>query len=85
MGHGKQGLPFIKDSIERKVSDYGNRTLNLPHSECVRAIPHLLEYVWDVVRRRENRRLDPADFRREFEEALTERITRHGQIVSLTI
>ncbi|MDQ3685446.1 MAG: hypothetical protein M3430_07555 [Acidobacteriota bacterium] len=74
---GKRAQPFVEDLINRRVISYGNRTYNLPPFESVRAVPHLLKHIWDVVCRPEDRRLDFSDFMQVFQEALTVRISLH--------
>jgi len=67
---------FVEDVVRRKVSGYGDRVFNLQHSESVNAIPLLLKHVFDTARQKDGRWLYAADFRRLFEESITERVTR---------
>ena len=74
---GNKPHSVIKDAVERKVSSYGDRVFNLPDSESVKAIPHLLQHVFDIARQKKDRWLDPTDFRRLFQERTDVRITRY--------
>lgn len=67
----------IEDSVNRRVENYGNRVYGLPPSESVKIVPRLLQHVWEVVTRPDNRSLDYSDFMRVFDEATTERISRY--------
>jgi hypothetical protein len=74
---GSKPQPSIEDLVNRRVETYGGRVYGLPPSDSVKIVPHLLQHVWEVVTRQDDRRLDYSDFMRVFEEATTERVSRH--------
>ena len=73
---GNKPQPFVENAVMRKVSGYGDRVFNLQHSESIKAIPRLLQHVFDTARQKDTRWLDATDFRQLFEEVITERVTR---------
>ncbi len=73
---GGNPQPFVEEAVRRKVSGYGDRVFDLQHSESVKTIPQLLQHVLDTARHKDSRWLYATDFRRLFEEAITERVTR---------
>jgi tetratricopeptide (TPR) repeat protein len=74
---GKKTQPYIEETVRRKVVEYGDRVYNLPPAESEKVTSHLLRFVWEVVRRKENRWLTKDDFLTEFQTATTSRITLH--------
>jgi tetratricopeptide (TPR) repeat protein len=74
---GSKPQPSIEDLVNRRVEAYGARVYGLPPSDSLKIVPHLLQHVWEVVTRQDGRRLDYSDFIRVFEEATTERVSRH--------
>lgn len=67
---------FIEEAVERKIVEYGNRVSNLSPSESKVVVPQLLRYVWDVVLKKDNRRLTTYDFLKLFEEATMELVSK---------
>lgn len=67
---------FIEEAVERKVVEYGIRVSNLSPSESRVVVPHLLRYVWDVVLKKDNRRLTFYDFINLFEESTMELVSK---------
>lgn len=74
---GSKPQPSVEDLVNRRVEAYGGRVYGLPPSDSVKIVPHLLQHVWEVVTRQDDRRLDYSDFMRIFEEVTTERVSRH--------
>ncbi len=73
---GNQPQVYVEDAVTHKVSGYGDRIFGLQHSESIKVIPWLLRHVFDAARQKGSRWLDGTDFRRLFEEAITERIPK---------
>jgi len=74
---GRKTQPFVEEVVRRKIVEYGDAAYTLPPSESEKTISRLLQHVWEVVRRTENRWLTRADFLTVFEETTTERIPAH--------
>jgi hypothetical protein len=74
---GSKPQPSIEDLINRRVEAYGERVHGLPPSDSVKVVPHLLQHAWEVATRQDDRRLDYSDFKRVFEEATAERVSKH--------
>ena len=62
---------YLKDLIERNLCNHGNK-LGIFPSESKKAIPHLLAYVWEVICREKDRKLDYRDFLELFEKVTTQ-------------
>jgi hypothetical protein len=73
---GNQPQVYVEDAVMHKVSGYGDRIFDLQHSESIKVIPLLLKHVFDIARQKGSRWIDGTDFRRLFEEAITERIPK---------
>ena len=71
-GCGIRGIRFATEveGVERVVINHGNRFGLFP-SESKKVVPNLLKYVWDVVCRESNRRLEYHDFLELFEKVTT--------------
>lgn len=74
---GRKKQLFVEAVVRRKIVEYGDAAYALPPTESEKTISRLLQHVWEVVRRGENRWLTRADFLTVFEEATTERIPTH--------
>lgn len=74
---GSKPQSSIEDLVNRRVETYGSRVYGLPPSDSVKIVPHLVQHVWEVVTRQDDRGLDYSDFTRVFEEATTERVSKH--------
>ena len=71
---GSEPKEYIEGLVNKEVAYYGQQYHQLPPSESLKVVPHLLKHVWDVVCRDSNRRLEYLDFMGLFENATTERI-----------
>lgn len=74
---GIKPQPFVEDVVRRKIVEYGDTVYRLPPSVSEKTISHLLRHVWEVVRRKDDRRLTREDFLTAFEEVTTERVPVH--------
>lgn len=68
---GNKPKEYLKDLIERKLCNHGDN-LGIFPSESKKAIPHLLAYVWEVICREKDRKLDYRDFLELFEKVTTQ-------------
>lgn len=74
---GKDPQADVERIVQEKLIAYAEKLgLAYLHSEYEVVINAFLRHVWDVVRRTENRKLDRADFLREFEKATTESVDK---------
>jgi len=73
---GSEPKEYIESLVNKEVAYYGQQYHQLPPSESLKVVPHLLKHVWDEVCRDRDRRLGYSDFMRLFENATTERINK---------
>jgi hypothetical protein len=73
---GNKPQSHIAELVSGRVIAYGYEVHRLPPSDSEKVVPHLLKHVWDVVIRKENRRLVFLDFMRLFEEITSESVSK---------
>jgi hypothetical protein len=78
---GREKREYLQRNIERKVVEYGDRVHDLPSWESKKAVPHLLEYVADLICNEsiEKRKLDRLKFVEVFENALLKKVSIEEQ------
>lgn len=67
---------FIEEIVNRKISEHGYWVDALSPSESQKVIPILYKYVWEIVRRKEERWLTQYDFLTIFEDSTRELVSK---------
>jgi hypothetical protein len=73
---GREPKEYIEELVSKAVAYYGQWYHQLPPSESLKVVSHLLKHVWDTVCRESNRRLEYFDFMVLFENVTTERVNK---------